>query len=335
MSEPGNEFQSGNDRLTDEAAAWFARMRAPDSELSRAEFDAWMGRSEAHRAAYSRAAEIFAMGKFLGETAQRPKPLLQSSQIRLRPLVSAIVALFAFAGLVAWLATRADHAKPAHRTGIQTAELATAAGERRQVHLADGSLVRLEPGTRIAANFDSSGRTLSLERGQALFAVAHEARPFVVLSGGGSVTARGTVFEVSLATGGTVRVRLVEGSVDVRLPAAATAASPSVRRLRPGESLRFLAEPAASAGTDSAMSMGQAGSHDMTDFENIRLADLAAEANRQSDRKIRFADPALGERRVSGRFGTRDAERLADRLALLFGLEVDRSDSSALVLRAR
>jgi transmembrane sensor len=41
----------------------------------------------------------------------------------------------------------------------------------------------------------------------------------------------------------------------------------------------------------------------------------------------------LGERRVSGRFRIDDTELLADRLAALFDLTVDRSKATAILLR--
>ena len=61
--EPGN----GGDALDAQAAHWFARMRAPDAEASREAFETWLAERPEHRSAYSRAAEIFAMGKLLAE----------------------------------------------------------------------------------------------------------------------------------------------------------------------------------------------------------------------------------------------------------------------------
>ena len=66
MSEP-ETGPPAEDQLLQEAAAWFARMRGPDAEASRDEFEAWLARGALHRRAYNRAAEIFAMGKVLGD----------------------------------------------------------------------------------------------------------------------------------------------------------------------------------------------------------------------------------------------------------------------------
>ena len=65
MIEPERDRPKG--QLFEEAAGWFARMRGPDAEASREEFEAWLARGALHRSAYNRAAEVFAMGKLLEE----------------------------------------------------------------------------------------------------------------------------------------------------------------------------------------------------------------------------------------------------------------------------
>ena len=55
MSEPDRDRPQG--QLFEEAAAWFARMRGPDAEASRDEFEAWLARGALHRSAYNRAAD--------------------------------------------------------------------------------------------------------------------------------------------------------------------------------------------------------------------------------------------------------------------------------------
>ena len=194
------------------------------------------------------------------------------------------------------------------------------------VRLADGSGVQLGAGTLLETAFDAGRRTIRLWRGQARFEVAHEGRPFVVLAGGGSVTARGTVFDVAVADGRRIEVRLLEGAVDVALPATASKAGrPEVRRLAAGESLSFVPAPAASRAASPAIAA--------RDFEAVPVAVLVAEANRGAARPIRLADTTLADQRVSGRFRVDDTELLAQRLAALFGRTADLSDSREIVLR--
>jgi transmembrane sensor len=71
------------------------------------------------------------------------------------------------------------------------------------------------------------------------------------------------------------------------------------------------------------------------EFKAVSVAELVAEANRTSSRPIRLEDPAIGEHAVSGRFRIDDSEVLADRLAALLNLSVDREEPRELVIRAK
>jgi transmembrane sensor len=322
------------DRLMRDAAGWFARMRAPDADVSRPGFEAWLAADPDHRRAYNRASEIFAMGKLLAQPAVSA-PVAAAAPRRHWPVAASVAAILAL-GAGAWLSTRPPdrgQAEPAARIATRPAagsiELAAAARRPREHKLADGSRVAMAGGTRLRLAYTGAERRLVLLEGRARFDVFHEARPFVVAVGGGTVTARGTLFEVALGPGGHVSVRLFRGRVDVALPSV-TGKIP-VRKLEPGQSLSFTALAPASA----APAAGQAGAVTRTrDYEAIPLSLLIAEANHRSARPIRI-DPALGGRRVSGRFRIDETGLLADRLARLFDLQVDRSDPARLVLKPR
>lgn len=324
MNDPDAPPADPPERLAREAAEWFARMRGPSATAFQAEFEAWLGQSAAHRSAYNRAAEIFAMGKLLADR-KAPPPRRQR-----RPLALALTACVACAlAGGGWLALRPAADGPRRAAATAAAEqrtLSTVAGEVRMVRLADGSGVQLGAGTLLETAFDAGRRTIRLWRGQARFEVAHEGRPFVVLAGGGSVTARGTVFDVAVADGRRIEVRLLEGAVDVALPATASKAGrPEVRRLAAGESLSFVPAPAAFRAASPAVAA--------RDFEAVPVAVLVAEANRGAARPIRLADTTLADQRVSGRFRVDDTELLAQRLAALFGRTADLSDPHEIVLR--
>lgn len=331
MSEAQPPSSGARDALDREAAQWFARLRGPDAETLRPEFEAWLARGAEQRAAYNRAAEIFAMGKLLApaDPVQAPPPR--------RPVRTAALALCALAVVAAgsWGALRiATGPDPAQRlAGAQDSRTwTTLAGETRTIRLADGSTLTLGGTSAVAARFDATGRRLRLLRGQARFAVAHEARPFVVFAGKGSITARGTLFEVILAPAGRVDVRLLEGAIDVAVPGGGRSA-PLIRPLHAGERIAFeggapgpapVATPAASPVPSASVAL--------RDYQGIALAALVAEANRNAARPIRLADPALGQRRVSGRFRIDDTALLARRLAALLGGRADVSRDHEILL---
>ena len=98
----------------------------------------------------------------------------------------------------------------------------TGRAERRSVTLADGSVVQIDPQSRLRIRLEKDQRDIALERGRALFRVAHDtARPFVVHAGATQVRAVGTQFGVEEVREGVV-VTVAEGKVAV-LPHDASA----------------------------------------------------------------------------------------------------------------
>lgn len=116
---------------------------------------------------------------------------------------------------------------------------ATAAGQRADLELGDGTRVRIAPASRlrVAADFGSERRDVYLE-GEAYFDVAHDSlRPFTVYVGNASARDLGTGFSVrSYAEERAVQVIVREGTV----------ALSGVGRLAAGDLGRLTAEGRAS-----------------------------------------------------------------------------------------
>lgn len=337
MSEPETDLPRG--QLFEEAAAWFARMRGPDAEASRSDFEAWLARGALHRSAYNRASEIFAMAKLL-EDRQAEVPPAEPA-LRKRALLAGTVAavcLVVGVGLVGLHRTgelpRDNWTLAEQQTNqVQPEEVATQPREGAAYRLSDGSLVMLSAATRLKVDITPQVRRLVLEAGEARFKVAHESRPFIVYAGGGSVTARGTVFEVALAPDRSVRVHLIEGVIEVAAPGRA----PALRRQRlvAGQSTSFAMDPAVGTAVQPASPDSRAqATQGVQDYDGVRIGDLVEAANRFSQRPIRVSR-ALGDRRVSGRFRIDDTDVLAERIAGLFDMTVDRSNPSVILLKPR
>lgn len=328
--------------LRDEAADWFAIMRGPEAEARRAEFDAWLA-GALHRSAYNRIAETFSIGKGLktsleGQDVPRSveADAPYSTNIRRRNfwlgLVVASVtgAVIAVPHLVA--PDRTDHqlaqVEP-NKSPSAPAQFATRIGEIRTYSLADGSSVTLDSDSLILVSIAAARRDLQLIRGRARFAVAHDKRPFVVAVAGGTVTARGTVFDIALARGDRVVVRLLQGSIDVRLPTTGGTVPAQTKRMAAGETMSFGDAPSPSGQQSSG------GSKDwpegVLDLDRVRLAEVIADANRYATKPLVLASPDLAELRLSGTFRVRDTRRLAENIGDLLGLAViDRGDALAL-----
>lgn len=99
--------------------------------------------------------------------------------------------------------------------GTRGQAIETELAERRQVMLDDGTVVQLEPETRLRVKFEDHARYVGLERGRALFRVAKDAqRPFWVSTDHTTVRAVGTAFGVEKRNRGVI-VTVAEGKVAV------------------------------------------------------------------------------------------------------------------------
>lgn len=318
------------------AAHRFARTRGPEAEAHRAELEAWLAEAPEHRAAYNRAAEIFAMGKLLSEpdapsavAAPEPKGGSKGFAIALTTIAACAIGV---SGWITYQSSAPTSDRPAAVAGTSDHRTLSTSTAPQTVQLADGSTVTLAAETVVGVEMATGVRQLRLVRGKARFEVAHERRPFVVLAGGGSVTARGTIFEVALAPAGKVEVRLLRGAVDVALPRGAAKATPAIRRLTPGQEVTYPAEPEHAAAR--ATSADAAGSQSATpqSFEAVSVQELIALANRTASRPIHLADPSLGARRVSGWFRVDNTLLLARRLGALLCSDVDLRDAHQIVV---
>lgn len=343
------------DQLLEEASFWFARMRGPDAEQYRADFDAWLALGAVHLGAYNRAGEIFALGKFLAESpnAAADSDDNDGSSTPSRWRGFALLAGFLMVvGFGAWVGQDSLSRMFGRTPQIASVDpaaapdgqrLSTVGSTRRSFRLDDGSTVTLDAESVVSTAFDSQRRALRLERGRARFEVAHETRPFVVLAGGGSVTARGTIFDVIINPDSGVTVRLLRGAVDVVRPSEAGDADQdkqAITRLVPGEALSFGDDrmPDLAATTKVRDVVAGAALPDIPaakEFDMAPLSQVIAEANRGSAIPIRVADPAVGALKVSGRFRVDNPELTADRLAALFDLKIDRTRHDEILLRSR
>ena len=198
----------------------------------------------------------------------------------------------------------------------------TKVGEQLALELADGSVVHLNTDSEIAVRLSATTRSVRLDRGEALFAVEHDAkRPFLVHSGDAVIQAIGTRFDVYRRAQST-RVAVVEGLVQISASADPVPAFP-VQRANSGEGpsgsgrARLNNEPRtptaqllAAGQVADISSHGEVARRNSVDavktvawrqrrlvFENETLGNIAAEFNRyNAEIKIRVLGAASDER---------------------------------------
>jgi len=202
----------------------------------------------------------------------------------------------------------------------------TAVGEIRRVPLADGSTAAINTDSKIAVALAETRRSVTLEKGEAWFQVAKDAkRPFVVEAGNVLVRAVGTAFSVRRREGGA-DVIVTEGVVE----AWAKGADGQKIRIAAGE-MAFIADNAAiergaAAGGAPTAERALAWRSGKIDLAGTRVDAAIAEFNRYNDRQIILRDPALAAERVDGVFRTDDPIGFAQVIAGSFDVGVDTSN---------
>ena len=321
----GWPFIGRRERLRREASDWIARLNGAHDHRDRAAFEQWYRADPDHAATYDRLSALFSAAEHV-----RPAPsaaAVRSAHVRSAPRQRPRYALAALAaaGIMVFVGYSVLHeretARPA-QGGVQVAVFTATLDESRLVSLVDGSEVVLSPGSELDVDFDGESRRLRLKRGEGRFTVAREARPFVVAAEGTEGVARGTQFVVSLTPGGTL-VSLIEGRVEVSYGSNTDGGKRHVTGLEPGQRMVVPAAsppaPGANAAAKGALDSA------MIELDEMRLADALELVNRQTDRKVRLADPKLADMRVTGAFRAGDIEGFVHGVAAAFGLEVKRS----------
>ena len=203
----------------------------------------------------------------------------------------------------------------------------TGRAERRTVTLADGSVLQIDPESRLRIRLQKQQRDVSLERGRALFRVAHDtSRPFVVQAGPTRVRAVGTEFGVEQGREGIV-VTVAEGKV-----AVSPRDGPADDTSRSGSAAPPAGQPATGRGSSAEVLLsagqqvivprrGPARAVRAVDtnrelawvagrlvFDNERVADVVEEFNRYNVVQLHVASPALAQLSVNAVFDASEPE---------------------------
>ncbi len=307
--------------LDADAAVWLARLHGPQEEAVRPALDAWLAEDPAHAEAFGRANETWAIlprAARLGQEEDRSRPSFARPRV-LYPAALAACLLVVVGFAAFWWSLAGAGA------------YATAPGEQKVATLADGSRIALNTDTRVDVRFNADRRQIELDRGEAMFEVAHDAgRPFVVIAGDTRIQAIGTVFTVR-RTRDDVIVTLIKGKVAVshgRPRTGGLAEAPLV--LRPGEKLTEPADGPRRIEPES-VEAATAWRRGQTVFYETPLGSAVTELNRYGGPPIVVDDPRVAALPVSGVFAT-NAPDFAEAVATLHGLRIEK-DGDALHIR--
>lgn len=295
-------------RSRQQAAVWVAR-RLDSQDRDDPGFEAWRAADPAHGPAFDRlwrTAQDAALTEAMALSVQR-RSVRRAGWKPIAALAGGL-ATCAVALTLAWPQLQLMTVRPV--------TLETQPGQIRTLALADGSRVTLDGATRLEARIGSHRRTVRLVRGEAFFDVAHDAsRPFMVSAPEGAARVLGTAFDLERGDG---RLELSVHRGKVRL--APVGLIHPTADLTPGQ--RAFAK-------DGRLSTVRAFDPAADDWrsgwletDGVTLARLVERLNRASTTPIIVDDPALGRRRVAGRFRLDEPEILVRNLALVHGFQV-------------
>jgi transmembrane sensor len=340
--------------ISDAAAQWLIRLEGQTSPEIWDAFQLWMDENPRHRAAFIRLrvawnhvdllknmrpedgtidADLLATTKIHPrEVLTRGLEPLRGSRNRSDDLdmpdrrrVLATAAAITVAGIFAWFAS--------YHLGWKTYE--TSVGAREEIGLADGSTVDLNTNTELNVKISGGRRDIMLNRGEALFHVAHDpTRPFYVTAGGTVVRAVGTEFSVRIRDAEHVDVLVAEGRVAVGAPgmeanfenptllASAPKVSAGEAALVLHKSVAVRSVPATDITRKLAWTAGRLA------FQGETLDDAVQEFNRYNQRQITIADPSIVKVQVGGNFETTDLNSFIAALQRSFGFRAETENNN-------
>ena len=320
------------------AATWVVRHDRGLSAEERGAFAAWLRQDPANEAAWRSESAVW--GRFDGFV---PSPaVIVATPRRKRIAVGWFAGGLAAAAalvLVAYLPVGSE------TTGEAPVAILAPADIPHTRVLADGTLARLNAGAILTEAYSAKERRVRLVRGEAYFAVTNDAaRPFIVEAENVRIQAVGTAFGVAL-NDAEVDVLVTEGTVKVAASEVPASSAPSiVAPLVTAGHRALVARQPVSAG--SAVVISEVDMVEVSRANSWRggllrlggatLAELSLEFERQTGRKLEFADASLGTMRVGGRFPGNDVEGFVRVLEEHHGVVVERKDDGTLILdRAR
>ena len=353
-----------------EAAQWFMELERPDVDPQKfAEWQQWMRTDATHHSAYAtfeRQMRFKVARSRLVPTAQEmaadeydgSMSVSQWQALRRRPRrsswarygIAAGVAVLGVIGAGGWL-----HGQYRAQHGVFAFQ--TAAGERREFKLPEGSKVTLDANSALTVRLAPEQRLLRLTRGEAYFEVAKDpARPFKVRAGNAEVRAVGTAFDVRISGNRTI-IAVTEGRVEVTSDEDSRRGSdssdetpePSGRptqkehgaqtaltaRVSAGEAVSYARDAGLDALPAVEASLATAWIKGRRQYRNEPLRYVLADIGRYTGKQIAMADEATGELRFTGTLDLENSDAWLKGLSVALPVKVRQTATGGLVVESR
>lgn len=319
MSEPG-EYPPDLDPLMREALGWVVRLRSGNvlkSDLEEAQ--RWRDRSPEHEQAFRQAVRLW---RHLKETADSVKQQRAAEAARQswHPLHwsttrRAVVGTGLAATAAAYLAYNPPmNASPSFSE--LRADFRTGKGERREIDIADGVAITLSTQTSIAKlSPEGNDPRIELISGEAaITADRPQDRPLIVQALGLRVIAAKATLNARCVDG-VVLATCFEGTAEVEAP-------DRVAQLRGGQQVRFSETNGFAEPGRVDIEQAVAWQKGLLIVRDQTLAEVVQEVNRYRAGRIIVANPALGQRLVTGTFHLDHLDNFPTQVQQLFSVSI-------------
>jgi transmembrane sensor len=343
------------------AAAWLVKLEAVgEAQFTPEDLQAWddWAADEANRAAFDELATLRQQIKAIS-TVRRPTraeliadrvsdadPGAAGPVVATRRGWSLALAAGLLLTIASLLALRFFNSLPYPTPQIEAKTYSTRTGEQRRFALPDGSIITEGGASVLSVIYTARQRNVTLDRGEALFHVAHNvARPFRVHAGSGVITAVGTQFNV-LRAAQRVTVTVTEGTVEVApapvLQAAARpqdSSRPTASRWLPvrvahGEEMSYQSQGEATAIEHVDPKVAIAWSRGTLVYDRRPLSEVIDDVTRYWGHQVTLG-PGTGELLYSGTVGERNIGAWIQGLPKIFPVNVSETNGGEVSIRLR
>jgi transmembrane sensor len=320
-----NTHNTSSGSIHELAVSWVTRLHSGDcTDQERQNFEDWLAQSEAHRVAHH---EVAAFWNGLSQIEPHAAPQLAAARAYLRDArlsrrifsekrlvgVLSLVLLIGFSPILwSWLTTDTYR---------------TAKGESTNIQLSDGSRIDLNTDTELSVQYTWSTRSVKLERGEALFAVVHNAeKPFEVIAAGGRILDIGTRFNI-YRQAEQVSVTVLEGEVSV-----APGKSFAAQNLFFGQQISYDSNGQSSAISHADIDVATAWKKGQLVFKGQSLSVVLEQLGRYHDASLQVQGTRLQKLKVSGVFPTNNLNLALNTIAGALPIKVNQIAANSFVI---
>lgn len=233
----------------------------------------------------------------------------------------ATVALLGGGAFIALQQTKPGSGPQLYSTGL---------GGHQIITLADGSQIELNTETSLTADIGPNHRHVKLERGEAFFDIVHDSnRPFIVEADGQRITDLGTQF-LARHESGRLEVDLVEGKARVDI----VGKNAKSALLLPGDrAIATTTDLAVTKRTSKKLDDQLGWRRGVIVFDNVTLAEAAAELNRYNQQKIVVVGASTGQLNVNATLPINNVGLFVRSAKTLFDLKIENRGNEILISR--